>query len=283
MKNRIFLLAVVLLALAACKSEQKIAYYADIYEEKPTTIYLVPIEDLSYHPVERTQTQKEYNQELDVAAHYLYTKLSDPLTQRGYYAVGPVASELMAPQTKLDSAAYAALRNKALTRYEREYGVDAILITTIHRWHQKNNEWCAYLEFHLRSTKTGKDLMHHYVKAQKFLPQNHKGFPIPLRQDRELEKAMGLDSSTVQRCILLEKAAEYVLMDLPIHFSRPQYDDEKYFTAEPNFSCFIWNEEWHSEIEKFTLEEFEHEIHVPTPKEPMPLEEDEENNQTNTQ
>lgn len=276
MRNRIILMAALLLALTACKSEQKIAYYADIFEEKPTTIYLVPVEDKAFRPTEHTQTQKDYNRELDVSAQYLYSKLGDPLTQRGYYAIGPVASEMMTPE--LDSAAYRALKNKPLTRYQKEYGVDAVLITTIHRWHQQDNEWDVYLEFLLRSTKSGKELMHHYVKAQKLLPQNHKGHPLPLKQDRELEKATGLDSSTVQRCILLEKAAEYVLMDLPIHHSRPQYEDEKYLKAEPNYSCFIWNEEWHSELEKYTMEEYEHEIHRPAPKEPMPLEEDEDEN-----
>ena len=58
MKRQIFYFAIVMLMLipSGCQNTQKIAYYDDLYKEKPVTLYIVPVEDLARRQYEKTQT-----------------------------------------------------------------------------------------------------------------------------------------------------------------------------------------------------------------------------------
>ena len=252
-----YAMAMLLMLLAGCQSTQKLVYYDDLYKEKPITIYIVPVEDLAKRQYEKTQLNKDHNRELDVATQYCYQTLSDPLLRRGYYVMGPVASMVLASQS--DSIDYKGLRQGSLNSYQADYGVDAILLVTIHRWVERNGEWDVYLEYRMRSTKTNSDMMHRWVKASKVLPTNLKGVAIPLRQDRKFAKSMGMDTGTSQRCILLERVNEYVLHNLPLSSTFRMSEKDMYRAASDTYSQFIWDENGQADVQPISMEQYESE------------------------
>ena len=84
MKRRIVILAVVVASLAmACTGQKKLEQYSDLYNERPATIYVAPIDDQSKHRAVRETKDSVYNASLEVAAKQLYLTAADPLTAAG--------------------------------------------------------------------------------------------------------------------------------------------------------------------------------------------------------
>ena len=89
--SNICLMALALLAFASCKTESKLSRYKDIYAEKPVTIYITPTIDQAERPNKKI-TDKSYNNQLDVARHYMRHSLMKPFETKGYYVFGPLVS-----------------------------------------------------------------------------------------------------------------------------------------------------------------------------------------------
>lgn len=255
MKKIYFLsLAFLTLLVAGCKSEKKVTYYSDIYAEKPTLIFLSPVEDQTERRVEKYPKDAAYNNELNTAASYMFQTMAHPLINHGYYVIGTVASEQIAEQIGFTPKQW---RNSGLQTLSQKYGVDAVLNTTIIRWAEENGKWIAYLEYQLRSAKTNVELMHKWVKAVKEVPTNLKGDPIVMQGDKNFAKKMGFDNGTAQRCFLLEKVNDYVLRNIPISSSVRQYEDDLYKAATETYILYKWSEEGKADVQKCSIEEFE--------------------------
>lgn len=239
--------------MVACKSEKKVNTYSGIYNERPTTIYIAPINDKSERKVEKYPSDKDYNNELNSAKAYLYQTMSAPLVTKGYYVIGPVASSEIAEATGLT---HKQLRHDDLKALNSEYGIDAVLIVTLHRWKDENGKKIAFLEYQLRSTKSNVDMMHSWVMATKQVSTNLKGDPIKLKNDTRFAKRFDMDNGTAQRCFLVEKVNDYVLRNLPTSSQRRQFEKDLYRTANPQYINYLWIDGG-AEVEECTEEEYE--------------------------
>lgn len=237
MKRSTIIAILIAVLMAGCKSEKKISSYEDIYSERPTVIYLAPINDKAERKVEKYPTDIAYNNEINTAKAYLYQTLSAPLLNNGYYVIGPVASEQVAQDKNLTPK---QLRNGDLKAFNSEYGIDAVLIVTLHKWKDENGKKTAFLEYQLRSTKTNVDLMHTWVMAVKQVSTNLKGDPITLSNDTRFAKRFGMDNGTAQRCFLVEKVNDYVLRNLPTSSLRRQFEKDQYQNANPTYIKYVW-------------------------------------------
>lgn len=238
-KTKRIVLAVVMLAmtLTGCKSEKKINSYSDIYSERPVTIYIAPITDKAERHVEKYPTDIDYNNELNSAKAYMYQTTSTPLQKKGYYVIGPVASKEIDAATKLSAK---QLRNSDIKFFNEEWGIDAVLIITLHKWKDENGKKTAFLEYQLRSTKSNSDMLHTWVMATKEVSTNMKGDPIKLKNDTRFAKKFEMDNGTAQRCFLLEKVNDYVLRNLPISSERRQFEKDLYRNANPSYINYQW-------------------------------------------
>lgn len=254
MKKIILCLIVLSAALVSCKSEKKVSYYSDIYSEKPTTIYIAPVDDQTERRAEKYPKDAAYNNELNTAAKYLYQTMYYPLVNHGYYVMGPLVSEQIALQVPLSAK---ELRNNDLSKLSTQYGIDAVLNTTIFRWIEENGKWIVYLEYQLRSAKTNVELMHKWVKAVKEVPVNLKRDPIILKQDKAFAESMGFDNGTAQRCYLVEKVNDYLLRNIPISVTKRQFEDDLYKSATQTYILYTWNEEGKADVRSLSIEEFE--------------------------
>ena len=253
MKKLMTLSLLAAILLTGCKSEKKINSYSDIYSERPITIYIAPVIDKAERKVEKYPTDIAYNNEINTAKAYLRQTMSDPLSRKGYYVIGQVASAEIATVTAMDAK---ALRNGDLSAFNNDYGIDAVLIVTLHKWKDDNNKKTAFLEYQLRSTKSNVDLFHTWVMATKQVSTNLKGDPITLSNDKKFVKRFDMDNGTAQRSFLVEKVNDYVLRDIPTSSQRRQFEKDLYRNANPNYISYNWIDGG-ANVQKLSLEEFE--------------------------
>ena len=91
---------VLTLVLGGCKSTKKAAAYEAIFKEKPVTIYTAPLEDKSHRKANRSQSDIDYNNELNLAATYMFQTLADPLNNQGYYVLGTLSAKQLSNREK---------------------------------------------------------------------------------------------------------------------------------------------------------------------------------------
>ena len=230
MKSRYLLWMLIPLLLSACKSEKKMSHYSEIYRENPAVIYIAPLSDMSMRRVLRTTDDSLFNLSLNTAAMQLYLTAADPLIYNGYYVLGPLASAQLAA-TEYRSGKQ--LRNEDISDYHRDLGVDAVLFITLQGWQQTSNSWSVDVEYVLRSAHSNSELLHVQVHADKTLPTDFKGRPIPLAADRAFAEKYGCDLETAQRCRIVETLNTYVLKDLPSGVRARINRTERFAVAHP--------------------------------------------------
>ena len=251
--------ATLLMMSVGCKSEKKIATYSSIYKERPVTLYVAPLQDKSQRREERYPQDIAFNAERNMAALHISKTLSKPLTAKGYYVVPPLAAKQIA---EIEKNTPKELREGELLRYAQYYGIDAMLIVTIHRWKDRESEVQLFLEYTLRSCKSNIELMHSWVQAAVNAEYNYKGERVARPFDRAIMDDYGVDASTALRCRLVEQTSEYVLRNLPISASKRQFEQDRYQKAHDNyFRCFL-NEDNVIEMEHISMEAYEEECFV---------------------
>lgn len=239
MKSRIIIAAAVVLLFAQCKSEKKAALYDKVYSETPVTILIVPVNDNAKRQQVKTTQDSLVNEEYTTAALYMGQTLATPLLAQGYYTPAPLASELI---TKKLGLSFKQLRDQDIKQIATQYGIDAVLLTSIHKWKEPEvNEVAVYAEYILRSTKSGQELMHTWVCGRKLQPVNTDGEPVELSTDADFIVATGLPSELAHRCILLENMNRFVLGNLPTSVSRWYFKHDKYIAASPDYYGFVIN------------------------------------------
>lgn len=221
-----------LVFLASCGSEKKLDAYSEIYNERPNVIYIAPLNDLSLRHALRTTEDSLYNLSLNIATKHLYLTAADPLIYNGYYLPGPLASaQIAATEWRTGKQ----LRNDNINDYYTNLGIDAVLFITLHSWQFTYNTWTVEVEYVLRSTRSGNELLHVSVKAMKVLTTDFKGNLLPLRDEVVFAKRYGCDIETAQRCRLVETLNQYVLKDLPSGAHARQHSTERYIPSHPEY------------------------------------------------
>lgn len=212
MKSRGVLLLLLPLLMAGCKGEKRMTQYGEMYRERPATLYIAPVVDKSERRAVRSIEDSVYNVAVNAAVKQLYLTASNPLVFNGYYVLGPMASAQLAAT---ENRTVKQLRNENINDYYDDLGIDAVLFLTVNSWSSTHNSWTVEVEYTLRSTRTGSEVMHSVVKATKLLPTDFKGRPLPLGEDRAFAEKYGCDLETAQRCRLVETLNQFVLKDLP--------------------------------------------------------------------
>lgn len=232
MKQRLVLLMLIPMLLAACKGEKKLAQYSELYQEGPAVVYVAPLNDMAMRRAVREIDDSVYNASLLIAATQLYLTASDPLTFNGYYVLGPLASaQLAATEYRTGKQ----LRNENINDYRSELGIDAILFIDLISWKHTSCSWSVEVEYILRSTHTNSELLHTHVNATKILPTDNKGNPLPLKADLDFQERYGCDLETAQRCRLVEILNQYVLKDLPSGDRARVHAGERYSKSHPEY------------------------------------------------
>jgi hypothetical protein len=143
MKNYVILALSVALLASCAQSVTKGEQYAKIYEEKPTSILVMP-------PINNTNVVE--------AKDYFYNSIAHPMCEQGYYVVSPLlALDLLKQESAYESENFI---NGNLAPFKKVFGVDAALFTTINKYKKSDlaNTITVEIEYLLRSTKTNEVL-----------------------------------------------------------------------------------------------------------------------------
>ena len=236
MKRILTIIAAAALLLSSCKSEKRIATYEDLYKEQPFVIMLAPTQDKAQRALPKTTQDQVLNDELTIAAQYVRQTIAKPLADQGYYPLAPLATDILMDTIKMD---YQQLALSDLKSIASNYGIDAVLLIAIHNWQEPEvNEVAVYAEYTLRSTKTGMELMHTWVRGSKMQPLDAKGVPVELSTDIDFINRTGFTSRLAHRCILLEAMSDFVLRSLPTSAGRWYFQHDQYIPANPSFYSF---------------------------------------------
>jgi hypothetical protein len=236
MKHPLILITATLMLLCSCKSEKRIATYEDLYKEQPFVIMLAPPQDKAQRLLPKTTQDQVLNDEMTIAAQFVRQTAAKPLADQGYYVLAPLVTDVLIDTIKMD---YHQLANSDIKPLSAQFGIDAVLLIAIHKWQEPEmNEVAVYAEYTLRSTKTGMELMHSWVRGSKMQPLDAKGVPMELSTDMDFINRTGFSNRLAHRCLLLEAMSDFVLRSLPTSAGRWYFQHDQYVPANPNYYSF---------------------------------------------
>lgn len=238
----------------SCKSEQKVATYETLYKEQPLTILVAPVQDNAKRGVVKTTQDQILNDELTQSAHFLRQSCIEPLVNIGYTPISILASDMILQKV---GKTYKQLMLDDLKELDKLYGIDAVLLIAIHKWQEPEiNEIVVFVEYTLRSTKTGLELMHTWVRSRKMQPVDVKGEPIELAADTKFINTTGLNKRLAHRCILMASTSDFVLRNIPTAVSRWYANRDKYVPSYPAFYGFTMNPDGSVERSEYNEDAF---------------------------
>lgn len=236
---------------AGCKGEQKLTQYNQMYKEDPAVLYIAPLNDRAMRRAIRETGDSAYNNSISTAALQLYLTAADPLISRGYYVPGPIASAQIAAT---ESRTGKELRNTDITDLHTNLGIDAVLFIDLIEWSQTHNTWTVEVEYAVRSTHSGGELLYKHVTATKILPTDYKGNPQPLKEDLDFQNQFGCDLETAQRCRLVEILNSFVFQDLPSGSRSRRNGVEPYLVSQPEYYKLRIHKDGSVEVMKSTAD-----------------------------
>lgn len=258
-KHTLILSFLLLLVFTGCKSEKKVSTYSSIYKERPVTLYVAPLQDNSQRKEEKYPQDAAFNAERNTAARHLTLTLSHPLAAQGYYVIPTLSAQRIAQQ---EQQSHKELLEGDLIRYAQHYGVDAVLVVTLHRWKDVDGEVMLFIEYVLRSSKSNTDLMHCWAQAVAKTEYNYKGEAVARHADRVLMQDYGVDAATALRCRLAERVSDHVLRNLPVSARKRQFEQDRYMKANDTYLRCVLTDEDEIEVEHISMEAFEEECFV---------------------
>ena len=144
MKYTYYLLIIATIIFTSCSTTaplKKSVAYKGMYDEKPTTILLMP-------PINRSTNVE--------AKEYFHSTLLAPLANQGFYVIPPFLSmEILKRESAYDAELFL---NSSLSKFGEVFGADIVLFTIIHKWDKSYGNVKVELEYILKSTKTNEIL-----------------------------------------------------------------------------------------------------------------------------
>ena len=138
MKKAIYtILAAVTLFLSSCSPEfTRLEQYPGMYEAKPVTLVVMP-------PINNTSNVD--------AKELLYTSISYPLVEAGYYVISPhLTMEMLKAESGYDAE---MLIERDAAIFAQVFGADAVVFSVIDEWAKKGFGIQTKLHYIIKSTK----------------------------------------------------------------------------------------------------------------------------------
>lgn len=158
MKRIIIILSLAALAVS-CGTTSKAtrgSQYAKIYEEKPVTILVMP-------PINNTTNVE--------AKEYLYSSITRPLAEAGYYVISPfLALDILKSESAYDAELFV---ESSLEPFKKFFGCDAVIFCEIDDWTKRGFGIDTKLHYFIRSTHTDEIIFDRTCKLRLELSTNY--------------------------------------------------------------------------------------------------------------
>ena len=187
--------------------------YAKMYEEKPITLLVMP-------PINNSANVE--------AKELLYTSISRPLVEAGYYVISPLlAMDVLKAESAYDAEIFF---DSSLSTFQNYFGVDAVVFSVIDTWTKKGLGIETKIRYVIKSAHTNETLFDRSCDLYLDLSVN-SGSNGLLGALVDLA-ASAINTAATDHIIAARKANYYILRDIPRGKYSPDYMQDKEVIAE---------------------------------------------------
>lgn len=187
--------------------------YASMYKDMPGTILVMP-------PINNTQNVE--------AKDLLYTSISRPLAEAGYYVISPLlAMDILKAESAYDAELFI---DKPLTQFRDYFGADAVVFSEIDEWTKRGFGIDTKIRYIIKSTTSGEILFDRSCDLYLDLSQS-SGNNSALGALLDLA-ASAIVTATTDHIVAARKANYYIFRDIPRGKYSPEYLQDKAVVAE---------------------------------------------------
>lgn len=184
-----------------------------MYEEKPITLLVMP-------PINNSANVE--------AKELLYTSISRPLVEAGYYVISPLlAMDVLKAESAYDAEMFF---DSSLSTFQNYFGVDAVVFSVIDTWTKKGLGIETKIRYVIKSAHTNETLFDRSCDLYLDLSVNSGsnglfGALVDLA-------ASAINTAATDHIIAARKANYYILRDIPRGKYSPDYMQDKEVIAE---------------------------------------------------
>lgn len=188
--------------------------YPGMYEEQPVTLLIMP-------PINNSSSVE--------AKELLYTSISRPIVDAGYYVIPPFMSmDILQRESAYDAEMFA---EGPLEAFGRFFGADAVVFSEINTWTKKGFGIETNIRYFIRSVKTGKILFDKTCDLYLDLSVNSSnnsllGLLVDLA-------ASAVNTALTQNIEAARQANVIIFRDLPYGKYHPMYQQDQEMAADP--------------------------------------------------
>ena len=205
----------ILLALACCllSSCGMMDFVTKMYEEKPVTMLVMP-------PINNSSNVE--------AKDLLYTSISRPLVEAGYYVISPLlAMDILKAESAYDAELFF---DAPLTMFNNFFGADAVVFSVIDSWAKKGMGIQTKIRYVIKSAHTNEILFDRSCDLY-----------LDLSIDSGSEGLLGalvdlaasaITTAVTDHIVAARKANYYIFRDVPRGKYSPEYMEDKDYIAE---------------------------------------------------
>lgn len=199
--------------VTSCSYVTRESQYAKMYEEKPVTILVMP-------PINNSTNVE--------AKDLLYTSISRPLVEAGYYVVSPLlAMDVLKSESAYDAEMF---YDAPLTVFNDYFGADAVVFSVIESWTKKGLGIQTKIRYVIKSAYTNEILFDRSCDLYLDLSVNS-------RSNDALVALIDLAASVVKTAttdhiIAARKANYFIFRDIPRGIYSPDYMYDRDVVAE---------------------------------------------------
>jgi len=219
MKRLVYIIAASML-LASCGSLNQASQitrssqYSQMYEEKPTTLLVMP-------PINNTSFVE--------AKEFLYTSINKPLIEAGYYVVSPkLAMEILKAESAYDAELFV---DKPLTPFLNVFGADAVIFCEINSWTKAGFGVKTNIRYFIKSVRTNTILFDRTCDLYLDLSINSANNNSVLGALVNLA-ASAINTAATDHIVAARNANYYIFKDIPRGKYSPDYQLDQNYAAE---------------------------------------------------
>lgn len=217
MKVRVLFLVAVAALLSSCATTsplKKGEQYAKFYDEKPITLLVMP-------PINNSTNVE--------AKELLYTSISRPLIEAGYYVVSPhLAMDIFKAESAYDSELFV---DQSVGMFGKVFGADAVVFTTIDSWEKVGYGIRTKISYMIKSTRTNEVIFD--KSCDLYLSLRVESGNNSLIGILATEIASAINTALTDHIIAARKCNYYILSDIPCGKYSPMYMQDMEMLAEP--------------------------------------------------
>lgn len=198
-------------AFASCGTQGRMTkgeQYAKFYEENPAVLLVMP-------PINNTTSVD--------AKEFLYTSISRPLVEKGYYVISPhLAMDIFMNESAYDSELFI---DQDVSQFGRVFGADAVIFSEILTWKKVGIGIETDLKYTIKSTHTNEIIFERTCTF--FLDLSVKNTGGGLVGALVAATATLINTAVTDNIVAARKCNSFVFEDLPYGKYAPLYQKDQ--------------------------------------------------------